>query len=156
MQSEVREFYNLQAYYSILQYIQRNKGIILPYSYEPIRSSIKLKHTSLGTSVILLNNPQVEETSVVFAADGGYFEENQARVAQGISQLVAKGIIDQAISKGADYVHRKAMLSPMTAVFEQKSRNRDIVKGVELLWGAICSYSPEQNLNSAVEQIDQK
>lgn len=103
-----------------------------------------------------MNNPDAEDTTVAFSVNSGYFLEERARVPEGIAELVARSIIDQAIMNGRDFIHRKSEYSAVDSTFFMKTRNKDVEKGVQLLWQTIKNYDWKESEGVAIEQIDRK
>lgn len=147
---------NSLVYYNILRYIQTHQGIILPYSFEKLRNSIKIKESVGGLTTVFLDNPEAEDTTVAFSVNSGYFLEDRAGVPEGVAQLVARSIIDQAIIEGKDFIHRKSEYSAIDTTFFMKTRNKDIEEGVQLLWETIKNFNWKESEEVAIDQIDRE
>jgi len=97
---------------------------------------------SNGIRLVVLNNPDAEETSFAFGVNAGYFEEDMAGVSEGIANLVMDSIVslEKEQEAGKDYIHRRGHYGPFSTVFYMEGRNKEVRRGAKILWDSIRKF----------------
>lgn len=113
---------------------------------------------SNGVRLVVLNNPEAEETSFAFGVNAGYFEEHAPGVHEGIAHLVMDSIVALGKEQEAekDYIHRRGQYGPLTTVFYMEGRNKEVKRGAQILWDSIRKFGLIDRPDVDMRHVDLK